>query len=396
MLDDTNGAVATADSRRLSVLDALWLLDSGREERFDRITRLVQDAFEVPVSFLNLVDDDRVVISSAMPGELRGMYRPRQETFCSVTVQQSEPLVVPDATKDPRFADLPLVVGEPGLRFYVGVPLTVQGTRIGTLCIVDTKPRTFTGDELAVLVRFARWAERTIAEDLDRVQVEDMVHNLQPQPVVRGGYRVAGLAMAAEVVGGDFCTWWENGERVDLCVADVMGKGVFGAVLAAGLRSALTARGGLSPAQAVQAAETQLGPEMSRCGAFATLLHASLDAATGQLTYVDAGHGLSVHVRSDGSHERVGSTGVPFGLLDDVTTRPERALTLRPGDCFVSVSDGVLELYDSTLTALDEVAALVSASADADDFLARMEKHARERGLLDDDVTVVVVARDRD
>lgn len=392
MLDDT-GAVALEDRRRLAVLDALHLLDSGREERFDRITRMVQDAFDVPLAFLNLVDDERVIINSAVPGELQGIYRPREETFCSVTVEQREPLVVPDATKDPRFADLPNVVGDPQLRFYAGAPLTVQDTRIGTLCIVDTKPRTVTQDELAILEGFARWAERTIAEDLDRMRVEDLLRNLQPQPVVRPGYRVAGLTVPAQIVGGDFCTWWEAGDRIDLSLADLMGKGVFAAVLAAGLRTALTARHGLTPAEAVREAEAQLTPEMARCGSFATLLHASLDLETGELTYVDAGHGLSLHVRSDGSYERVGSAGVPFGLLDDVSRRAERVLTLRPGDLFVSVSDGVLELYDSTLTAMDEVAALVKVSADADDFLARMEKHARQDP-LEDDVTVVVVARD--
>ncbi|MCF4121424.1 SpoIIE family protein phosphatase [Antribacter sp. KLBMP9083] len=388
-----NGSAVTEDSRRQAVLDALRLLDSGREERFDRITRMVQDAFGVPLAFLNLMDDERVVVNSAVPGELQGLYRPREETFCAVTVQQSEPLVVPDATKDPRFVNLPVVVGGPQLRFYAGAPLTVQDTRIGTLCIVDTKPRTVTEDELAILEGFARWAERTISEDLDRTRVEDMLRNLQPPPVNRSGYTLIGLTMPAHVVGGDFYTWSEVGDRIDLSLADVMGKGVSAAVLAAGLRSALTARSGLPPSQAVRAAEAQLGPEMARVGSFATLLHAALDLETGELTYVDAGHGLSVHVRSDRSHERVGSAGVPFGLLDDVRVRTERTLTLRPGDYFVSVSDGVLELYDSSLTALDDITALAGESADADDFLARMEKHAGRKP-LEDDVTVVVVARE--
>ena len=134
-------------ARRTAVVEALGVLGSGPEERFDRITRMTQEAFGVPLTFLNLVHHDVVTTQSTF-GWRQGTSVPASEQFCATTVLTPEPMVIPDTTLDARFAAT-AAVAEHGIRFYAGAPLSMlDGTRVGTLCIMDAQPRTF-GAELS-------------------------------------------------------------------------------------------------------------------------------------------------------------------------------------------------------------------------------------------------------
>jgi len=135
---------------RLSMLDALHLLDTPPEPVFDRVTRLASRMLDVPMAMFSLVDADRQWFKSRVGME--SAETPREYAFCAHAIGMSTPLVVQDAREDGRFSDNPLVNGPPNIRFYAGVPIrTTAGLAIGTLCALDTRPRTLSEDEAALL-----------------------------------------------------------------------------------------------------------------------------------------------------------------------------------------------------------------------------------------------------
>ena len=142
------------DAARVADLHALNILDTKREERFDRITDLVADVFGVKMCFVNLVDAERQWFKSTCG--LQGVDEtPREPGFCAHAIFEPDVMVVPDATKDPRFSDNPFVTGDFGLRFYAGTVLKgPAGRPIGTLCLVDTTPREFDSRQASRLKKF--------------------------------------------------------------------------------------------------------------------------------------------------------------------------------------------------------------------------------------------------
>lgn len=127
---------------RLAALRRLAILDTPPEERFDRVTRLAQQRFGVPVALITLIDSDRQWFKSRQGTDI--CETPRDVSFCAHAILHDDILVVPDACRDSRFSSNPLVTGEPFIRFYAGRPLAdAEGHRLGTLCIVDTRCRSF-------------------------------------------------------------------------------------------------------------------------------------------------------------------------------------------------------------------------------------------------------------
>ena len=135
---------------RVTELHDLCILDTQPEERFDRLTRIAQRLFGVNIALVSLIDHERQWFKSRQG--LDALQTPRNISFCGHAILSDEPLVVEDAAVDPRFADNPLVTGPLGIRFYAGMPLQgPKGYRIGTLCLIDQKPRKFTSDDAAAL-----------------------------------------------------------------------------------------------------------------------------------------------------------------------------------------------------------------------------------------------------
>ncbi|WNV87248.1 GAF domain-containing sensor histidine kinase [Umezawaea sp. Da 62-37] len=143
---------------RVAALRALHLLDTPPEDRFDRITRLARDLFDMPIALVSLVDVDRQWTKSKAGAAL--CETPRALSFCTHVVDSGTLVEIPDALTDPRFAHNPVVVGGPRLRFYAGVPvLSPSGHVIGTLCLLDRVPRSLTGRQRAELGELAAWVE---------------------------------------------------------------------------------------------------------------------------------------------------------------------------------------------------------------------------------------------
>jgi diguanylate cyclase (GGDEF)-like protein len=139
---------------RLAALHRYEVLDTPAEEPFDRITKLVQLVLDVPLATVSLIDADRQWFKSCVGVSVPGT--PRDHAFCDYTIRTREPMNIPDATLDSRFAENPLVIGEMHIRSYLGVPLsTPDGYNIGALCAMDTRPREFTAEQTAVLASFA-------------------------------------------------------------------------------------------------------------------------------------------------------------------------------------------------------------------------------------------------
>jgi diguanylate cyclase (GGDEF)-like protein len=151
-------AVPIDEEKRLATLRGLNVLDTPPEERFDRLTRLAQRIFDVPIAVITLVDSNRQWFKSCQG--LDATETPRSISFCGHAILGDEVFVIPDAALDPRFADNPLVAGAPHIRFYAGQPLKANnGSRLGTLCILDIKPRQPSQDDLDVLRDLAALVE---------------------------------------------------------------------------------------------------------------------------------------------------------------------------------------------------------------------------------------------
>jgi len=147
---------------RIATLRSLNILDTAPEERFDRVTRLAKRLFGVPIALVSLVDADRQWFKSCIG--LAASETPRDVSFCGHAILGDEILMVPDASADVRFHDNPLVAGDPSIRFYAGCPLTApNGSKLGTLCLIDVVPRNLDQDELKLLRDLAAMVEQAIA-----------------------------------------------------------------------------------------------------------------------------------------------------------------------------------------------------------------------------------------
>lgn len=149
------------ESKRLNRLYQCQILDTPAEEAFDDITQLAAHICQIPIALVSLIDRDRQWFKSKVG--LKETETPRRTAFCAYAILQSDILIVPDALKDNRFADNPLVTSEPYIRFYAGVPLTTSdGYGLGTLCIIDYVPRELSTEQIQALKALARQVVRQI------------------------------------------------------------------------------------------------------------------------------------------------------------------------------------------------------------------------------------------
>lgn len=139
------------ESRRLAILDEYAVLDTPPEEAFDDITFLASAICETPIALISLIDDNRQWFKSRLG--LGTPHTHRDYSFCAYAILEPDQLmVVPDATADARFASNPFVVSEPSIRFYAGAPLvTSEGDALGTLCVLDHKPRRLSNEQKRAL-----------------------------------------------------------------------------------------------------------------------------------------------------------------------------------------------------------------------------------------------------
>lgn len=138
------------EAARLAFLQSLEILDTVPEEPFERLVRLAKYTLDVPIALVSLVDADRQWFKARIG--LGASETPRSISFCGHALKQRGVFYIPDTLADLRFADNPLVTGLPHIRFYAGAPLVMEGgLALGTLCIIDTRPRALDVAQLRVL-----------------------------------------------------------------------------------------------------------------------------------------------------------------------------------------------------------------------------------------------------
>jgi len=146
------------EKERLKTLRSTDILDTNPEERFDRLTRMAQRVFGVSIALVSLVDENRQWFKSK--AGLDACETGRDISFCGHAILGNDIFVIEDALEDERFADNPLVTGEPKIRFYAGAPLRyLDGNKLGTLCIIDQQPRTMDEEDYTMLRDLAEMAE---------------------------------------------------------------------------------------------------------------------------------------------------------------------------------------------------------------------------------------------
>ncbi|MEQ9363636.1 MAG: ATP-binding protein [Leptospirales bacterium] len=214
--------IPTNDADRLATLRGLEILDTDSEERFDRVTRLASSVLRVPIALVSLVDANRQWFKSCVG--LGASETPRDVSFCGHAIQSDDLFYIPDAREDARFADNPLVTGEPFVIFYAGQPLkAVNGLNMGTLCVIDHEARTLTDHDKTILKDLARIAENElnilklnealkIQKESER-QVRDVLDNVreglfavQPDLTIGPGHSpsLTGLLNEKKPAGKDF------------------------------------------------------------------------------------------------------------------------------------------------------------------------------------------------
>ena len=161
------------EQQRLHSLYQLNILDTAQEDAFDALTQLAGMICGVPISVISLVDRDRQWFKSRQGTAVKET--PRDVSFCAHAVFNDQLLYIPDASADQRFADNPLVTGDPAIRLYAGVPLhSPQGFPLGTLCIIDDIPRELNALQLTLLQDLASLAETEIARSTLTRQAEQL------------------------------------------------------------------------------------------------------------------------------------------------------------------------------------------------------------------------------
>ncbi len=147
------------EGARLEAVHRLGLLDTPPEERFDRITAAALEKLNVPISTVSILDRDREYYKSCQGTMVK--QGDRDISFCGHAMMAKYLFVVPDTLEDPRFADNPMVVGDPHIRFYAGMALCDRKTKqpVGVFCVKDTKPRDLSAEETEALLELAKQAE---------------------------------------------------------------------------------------------------------------------------------------------------------------------------------------------------------------------------------------------
>ncbi|MFD2261716.1 GAF domain-containing protein [Lacibacterium aquatile] len=145
----TAAPLPATEAERLALLRDYQILDTPAEEVFDRIVRLASNLIGTPIALVSLIDETRQWFKAKVGLDLEETSR--DVAFCSYAILLDDVMEVTDATQDERFKDNPYVKGEANVRFYAGAPLSAHGQNVGTLCVIDTKPRTLSERDRNVL-----------------------------------------------------------------------------------------------------------------------------------------------------------------------------------------------------------------------------------------------------
>ena len=366
------------EEARLAALYRYDILDAPREEEFEEVTRLIARVCRAPVVLISLIDRDRQWFVSEIGLGVRET--PRDVSICAHAIRHTGLFIVPDTHADERFADNPLVTGEPSLRFYAGALLkTSDGHPLGTLCVLDYVARELTEEQKDVLQvlasqvmkqlelrRFLRQQaniiaekeqaqalldaayahEKKITEALQRSLLIDIGESAFPGLTVAPRYEAA---WSEADVGGDFYDAFALGaDKVALVVGDVAGKGLEAAARTAEVKYALRAflHEHSDPARTLAQLNDFLcqfhdfGTEASP--RFVVIALGIVDVHTGEAVFSHTGAEATLLLHRDGSVEEPTVRGLPLGIQRGAEYET-CSWTLGLGDTLLLATDGLTE-----------------------------------------------------
>lgn len=362
------------ESERLAALRALQILDTPSEERFDRITELTQQIFDVPIAYIAMIDSDRQWFKSkcGLTTDETG----RDVSFCGHAINQDEPLIIPDTHADERFSDNPLVTNDPKIRFYVGFPLSGPGGyNVGTLCIADRSPRDPSTIDLEAMSHLANMAKHelnmvdVIRSQKELIDAKSMLirtqqrqaselaeaakyaRSLIPEALSEGSVTSDWLYEACSELGGDVMGHLLLPEgKIAFYLVDVMGHGIGAALHGSAIQSAIRSQSlpdcHFEDPLSVFEALNKRFPMADHGNRFCTMFYAVLDPATGKLDYVNAGHPPPFVIASNAAPRTLDSTASLVGLGLEAEANSDSIQLLPGSECWI-YSDAAIELKDA-------------------------------------------------
>jgi hypothetical protein len=359
------------------------------ETRMGRVAQLIRYLFKVDNVIIRLIGADgnwiRMESGTPVPQKKDG------KNLCDFTLVRDDVLEVTNVDTDPRIESKELLNDTSELKSYVAHSLQNDtGEHVGVLCAWNVKPRKFTVEELALFEDVVFWVQREMMTAREYQRAVQIQRDLLPdQSIEIPGYDIKGYCRPANLISGDFYDWYKCTNGMEFSLADVMGKGVGSAILAATVRAVLRAGSrDHSPGEAIRIAAEILKGDFIRANSFVTLIHGRLNASSGEITYADAGHGLSLFIKKDGTLLQLTSENLPLGT--GLSNQWEdRKISLESGDTFLSASDGILEVSDYDMHQMGHI---VNSSASAQEVVDQIIKLLADRS-IPDDITVLVLRR---
>jgi sigma-B regulation protein RsbU (phosphoserine phosphatase) len=387
------------EQERLADLRSLNLLDTQPESRFDRITRLAATFFHAPIAYIAFIDSNRQWLKSRIG--LCHIQTARDMSFCQYTIHRDEPFIIPDTHLHPVGRNHPLVVGEPHVRFYAGVPLAgPRGNKIGSFCLVDTEPREFDDDDVASLIGFAALVEREInlgeiiqnqnvlletrhrlvetQTKLDREFSDAAKYvRLMLPPPLSGHEIIEWQFHPSQTLGGDGLGYRRISEDLlAFYILDVTGHGLGSALLAVTalelMRNPVAQVNFSKPAEVIERLNSTFQMK-DHAGKFFSVWYGVYSRSARTVTYANAGHPPALLLTRQDGTRRLSKTepgaGV-LGIMPDIHV-PETTIPFSASSELYLFTDGLYELLDPK-----------GGRGSYDEFLAYLEKQVRQGKLV--------------
>lgn len=411
------------ESERLEDLRSLSLLDTPPEDRFDRITRLAAQFFHTPMAYVALIDSDRQWYKSRVG--ICGTETSRNVSFCQYTIHRNEPLIIPDTHLHSIGKNHPMVVGDPYVRFYAGVPLAgPRGQKIGSFCVADTKPRAFGEEDIERLTVFAAMVEREINlgqiiqaqnELLDTrhqlVEAQEKLHRefsdaakyvrLMLPPPFSGEETVDWQFHPSTHLGGDGLGYRHiNDDLFAFYVLDVTGHGLGSALLAVTALELLRNRAAQVDFSSPAAVIEQLNRTFQmkdHAGKFFSVWYGVYSRSAHTITYANAGHPPALLVtRKQGVLQlsKTAASNSVLGIFSEINAS-ETTIEFPATSELCLFTDGLYELTDPQggRGSYDEFLAYLETQTrdgkPAWDAILQWFHLARDKRVIDDDVTLL-------